>query len=73
MAYLLMMLLSMLVLQIRLMFRCNFNGIFLIRRHGPKMAAHPQKTKYMITGTRQKLSRFKERFLGLDIDPSLSW
>ena len=55
------------------------------------MAAHPQKTKYMITGTRQKFSRFKEsalslcldgrhleqtqeeRFLGLDIDPSLSW
>ena len=55
------------------------------------MAAHPQKTKYMTTGTRQKFSRFKEsalslcldgrhleqtqeeRFLGLDIDPSLSW
>ena len=55
------------------------------------MAAHPQKTKYMITGTRQKLSHFEEsvlslcldgrhleqtqeeRFLGLDIDPSLSW
>ena len=55
------------------------------------MAAHPQKTKYMISGTRQKLSRCEEsalslclhgrhleqtqeeHFLGLDIDPSLSW
>ena len=55
------------------------------------MAAHPQKTKYIIIGTRQKLSRCEEpalslcldgrhleqtqeeHFLGLDIDPSLSW
>ena len=32
------------------------------------MAAHPQKTKYMITGTRQKLSRFKESALSLCLD-----
>ena len=53
--------------------------------HG--MAAHPQKTNYMIIGSRQKLSRCEEsalslcldggqleqtqRLLGLDIDPSL--
>ena len=51
------------------------------------MAAHPQKTNYMIIGSRQKLSRCEEsalslcldggqleqtqRLLGLDIDPSL--
>ena len=29
------------------------------------MAAHPEKTKYMIIGTRQKLSRCKERALSL--------
>ena len=32
------------------------------------MAAHPQKTKYMITGTRQKFSRFKESALSLCLD-----
>ena len=60
------------------------------RHNGPKdhgMAAHPQKKKYMITGTRQKLSRCEEsalsgpgrqleqtqeeRLLGLDIDATL--
>ena len=55
------------------------------------MVAHPEKTKYMITGTRQKLSRCEgcaltlflddrklekaqeKRFLGLNIDLTLSW
>ena len=32
------------------------------------MAAHPEKTKYMITGTRQKLSRCEECALSLDLD-----
>ena len=32
------------------------------------MAAHPQKTKYMITGTRQKLSRCEESALSLFLD-----
>ncbi|CAH3187679.1 unnamed protein product [Porites evermanni] len=57
----------------------------MTKDHG--MAAHPQKTNYMIIGTRQKLSRCEEsalslcldggqleqtqRLLGLDIDPSL--
>ena len=34
--------------------------------HG--MAAHPQKTKYMIIGTRQKLSRCEESVLSLCLD-----
>ena len=41
------------------------------RHNGPKdhgMAAHPQKTKYMITGTRQKLSRCEESALSLCLD-----
>ena len=34
--------------------------------HG--MAAHPQKTKYMIIGTRQKLSRCEECALSMSLD-----
>ena len=55
------------------MFRYNFNRIFLIRRHKTKdhgMIAHPEKTKYMIIGTRQKLSRCEQCALSLWLDDS---
>ena len=71
MAYLLIMLLSMLESQLWLMFRYNFSGDLSntttwTNDHG--MAAHPQKTKYMIIGTRQKLSRCEECALSMSLD-----